>query len=63
MQRCPSKRGAKDEIGSGNLTKPEMALNAAKLIHTGKVFSLGFPMEPLKIAGGTGSTVAPIAVR
>ena len=33
-QRCPSKWGAKDEIGSGNLMKPEMALKAAKLIRT-----------------------------
>ena len=42
-QRCPSKWGAKDEVGSGNLMKPEMALKAAKLIHTGEVFTLGFP--------------------
>jgi hypothetical protein len=62
-QRCPSKWGAKDEIGSGNLMKPEMALNAAKLIRNGKVFSLGYPLEPLKIVGGTGSTIATIAVR
>ncbi len=44
-QRCPSKWGAKDEIGSGNLMKPEMALKAAKLIHTGEVFSLGFHLS------------------
>ena len=44
-QRCPSKWGAKDEIGSGNLMKPEMALKAAKLIHTGEVFTLGFHLS------------------
>src|SRR5258708_15478500 len=40
--RCPSKWGAKDELGSGNLMKPEMAWRAAKFIHTGEVFLLGF---------------------
>jgi kynurenine formamidase len=44
-QRCPSKWGAKDEIGSGNLMKPELALKAAKLIHTGEVFTLGFHLS------------------
>jgi kynurenine formamidase len=44
-QRCPSKWGARDEIGSGNLMKPEMALKAAKLIHTGEVFTLGFHLS------------------
>ena len=44
-QRCPSKWGAKDEIGSGNLMKPETALKAAKLIHTGEVFTLGFHLS------------------
>ena len=44
-RRCPSKWGAKDEIGSGNLMKPEMALKAAKLIRTGEVFSLGFHLS------------------
>src|SRR5579862_1221053 len=44
-QRCPSKWGAKDEIGSGNLMKPEMALKAAKLIHTGELFTLGFHLS------------------
>jgi len=44
-QRCPSKWGAKDEIGSGNLMKPEMALKAAKLVHTGEVFTLGFHLS------------------
>jgi kynurenine formamidase len=44
-QRCPSKWGAKDEVGSGNLMKPETALKAAKLIHTGEVFTLGFHLS------------------
>src|SRR6202521_2724522 len=44
-ERCPSKWGAKDELGSGNLMKPEMALRAAKLIHTGEIFSLGFDLS------------------
>jgi kynurenine formamidase len=44
-QRCPSKWGAADETGSGNLMKPEMALKAAKLIHTGEVFTLGFHLS------------------
>jgi hypothetical protein len=33
-QRCPSKWGAADERGSGNLMKPEQVLKAAKLIRT-----------------------------
>ena len=44
-ERCPSKWGAKDELGSGNLMKPEMALRAAKLIHSGEIFSLGFDLS------------------
>src|ERR1700687_6244192 len=44
-QRCPSKWGVKDEVGSGNLMKPEMALKAAKLIHEGEVFTLGFHLS------------------
>lgn len=44
-QRCPSKWGAKDELGSGNLMGPETVLRAAKLIHTGQVFRLGFDLS------------------
>jgi kynurenine formamidase len=44
-QRCPSKWGARDEIGSGNLMKPELALKAAKLIRTGEVVTLGFHLS------------------
>lgn len=38
---CKSKYGPNDEIGAGNLLTPEMALNAAKLVKTGKVYRLG----------------------
>src|ERR1700680_4287964 len=44
-ERCSSKWGAADQLGSGNLMKPEMALRAAKLIHTGEVFQLGFDLS------------------
>ena len=40
-QRCPSKWGAGDQRGSGNLMKPETVLRATKLIKTGEVFELG----------------------
>jgi kynurenine formamidase len=39
--RCPSKWGAGDERGSGNLMKPETVLRAARLIKTGEVIELG----------------------
>jgi kynurenine formamidase len=52
-QRCPSKWGATDEIGSGNLMKPELALRAAKLIRTGEVVSLAFHLSSaLPLIGG-----------
>ena len=40
-QRCPSKWGAGDQRGSGNLMKPDTVLRATKLIRTGEVFELG----------------------
>src|SRR5580765_8167346 len=40
-QRCPSKWGAGDERGAGNLMKPETVLRAARLIRTGEVIELG----------------------
>src|SRR3954463_15820614 len=43
-QRCPSKWGAGDQRGSGNLQNAEMVTKAAKLIKTGQVFELGFPL-------------------
>src|SRR5882762_3527225 len=44
-ERCPSKWGPKDQLGSGNLMNPEMALRAAKLIRTGEVFQLSFDLS------------------
>src|SRR5213595_3942966 len=40
-QRCPSRWGAGDQRGSGNLMKPETVLRAARLIRTGEVIELG----------------------
>lgn len=40
-QRCPSKWGADDQRGSGNLMKSETVLRAARLIKTGELFELG----------------------
>src|SRR5436189_5537305 len=45
-QRCPSKWGAGDERGSGNMMKPEAVLKAAKLIRTGEVIELGQVLDP-----------------
>jgi kynurenine formamidase len=51
--RCPSKWGAGDERGSGNLMKPETVLNAAKLIRTGEVIELGHVLSPAMPFFGT----------
>src|SRR5262244_3678125 len=48
-QRCPSKWGAGDERGSGNLMKPEQVLKAAKLIRTGEIIELGQVLDPLNM--------------
>src|SRR5260370_20833059 len=40
--RCPSKWGAGDERGSGNLMKPQVVLDAIKLIKTGAVIDLAY---------------------
>ena len=45
-QRCPSKWGAEDERGSGNLMKPEQVLKATKLIRTGEIIELGQVLDP-----------------
>jgi kynurenine formamidase len=45
-QRCPSKWGADDQRGSGNMMKPETVLRAAKLIKTGEMFELGAVLSP-----------------
>lgn len=40
-RRCPSKWGAGDERGSGNLMSPKSVLRAAGLIRAGSVYELG----------------------
>jgi kynurenine formamidase len=45
-QRCPSKWGADDQRGSGNMMKPEIVLRAARLIKTGETFDLGALLSP-----------------
>jgi kynurenine formamidase len=45
-QRCPSKWGAGDQRGAGNMMKPETVLRAAKLIKTGEMFELGAVLSP-----------------
>jgi kynurenine formamidase len=45
-ERCPSKWGAGDQRGSGNLIKPETVVRAAKLIKSGEVFELGAVLSP-----------------
>lgn len=39
--RCPSKWGAGDQRGSGNLMGPQSVLKASRLIRTGKTYELG----------------------
>src|SRR5262245_50832 len=38
---CKSKWGADDEKGAANILDPQLALDAAKLVKTGKVYPLG----------------------
>jgi kynurenine formamidase len=45
-QRCPSKWGAGDQRGSGNLMTPQTVLRAARLIRTGEVIELGHMLTP-----------------
>ena len=45
-QMPPSKWGAGDQRGSGNLMKAETVLRAAKLIKTGEVFERGAVLSP-----------------
>jgi kynurenine formamidase len=42
--RCPSRWGPGDERGAGNHMKPQTVLNAAKLIKTGEVIELSYPL-------------------
>jgi kynurenine formamidase len=41
----PSKWGANDEIGAANYLTPALAANAAKLVKTGKTYSLGITVN------------------
>jgi kynurenine formamidase len=41
----PSKFGANDEIGAANYMTPALALQASKLVKTGKVYSLGITVN------------------
>src|SRR5438128_2919735 len=43
--RCPSKWGAGDERGAGNHMKPQTLLNSIKLIKTGEVIELAYPLS------------------
>ena len=43
-ERCPSTWGAGDERGAANLMKPEIVLRAARLIKTGEVIELAYPL-------------------
>lgn len=43
--RCPSKWGAGDERGAANHMGPQSVLNAAKLIKTGEVIELSYPLN------------------
>ena len=43
-ERCPSRWGADDERGTANLMTPEVVLRAARLIQTGEVIELGYPL-------------------
>lgn len=38
---CPSRYGPNDQIGAANLLTPQVALDAAKLVKTGKTYALG----------------------
>ncbi len=44
--RCPSKWGAGDQRGSGNLMSPQTVLRASRLIRTGENFELGRVLSP-----------------
>jgi kynurenine formamidase len=44
-ERCPSTWGATDERGAANLMTPERVVRAARLIKTGDVFELAYPLH------------------
>jgi len=43
-ERCPSRWGAGDERGAANLMTPAVVLRAARLIRTGEVIELAYPL-------------------
>jgi hypothetical protein len=43
-ERCTSKMGTGRRTGAANLMKPEVVLRAARLIKTGEVIELAFPL-------------------
>jgi kynurenine formamidase len=45
-QRCPSKWGADDQRGTGNMMKPELVLRATSLIKKGETFDMGALLSP-----------------
>ena len=51
--RCPSKWGATDERGSGNLMKPQVVLDAVKLIKSGEIIELAHVLGPAMPFFGT----------
>ena len=69
-ERCPSKWGPNDQRGAGNHMKPE-GVNGIHLLENlrldelaaRRAYEFALVVEPLKIQDGTGSTVAPIAIR
>ncbi len=44
-QRCPSKWGAADQRGAGNLMTSERVLETVRLIRTGEIIELGHPVS------------------
>jgi len=45
-ERCPSPWGADDERGAANRMLPDVVLRAARLIRTGEVIEMGYPLYP-----------------
>jgi len=45
VQRCPSKWGAGDQRGAANLMTPERVLQAARLIKSGELIELSYPIS------------------
>jgi kynurenine formamidase len=70
-ERCPSKWGASGEQISAPVHQIMLVVHGIHLLENLKLDELAakgahefaFVMQPLKIQGGTGSTVAPVAIR